>query len=104
MTLAEEMERAANGTILFAVIGEDWDQDHSHPLFGQCLPWSEVRAALDYELDNSDVNADDPAENAVYAWTADRVLFVYEYDGATAIYWVPRNPGPCEPEFSGNCR
>lgn len=36
-----------------------------------------------------------------YAWTASRIFFVAEYDGATSLCWVPRNPMPIQPEFSG---
>lgn len=27
-----------------------------------------------------------------FAWTKDRVYYVWEYDGATSLAWVPRNP------------
>lgn len=38
----------------------------------------------------------------LYAWTKSRVCFVHEYDGATGINWVPRNPMDGEPAFSGS--
>ncbi len=38
----------------------------------------------------------------VYAWTKSWVFFVHEYDGATKLAWVPRNPVACTPKFSGD--
>lgn len=38
----------------------------------------------------------------VYAWTKSWVIFVYEYDGASKLAWVPRNPVACTPKFSGD--
>lgn len=37
----------------------------------------------------------------LYAWTATRVFFVHEYDGATGINYVPRNPIAIKPDFGG---
>jgi hypothetical protein len=37
----------------------------------------------------------------LYAWTASRVFWVAEYDGATNIAWAPRHPMAIKPEFSG---
>jgi hypothetical protein len=37
----------------------------------------------------------------MYAWTATRVFFIGEYDGATGLSWVPRHPTATEPQFSG---
>jgi hypothetical protein len=38
----------------------------------------------------------------MYAWTASRVAFIGEYDGATSLSWVPRHPIACAPGFSGD--
>jgi hypothetical protein len=37
----------------------------------------------------------------LYAWTKSRIFFVHEYDGATNINYVPRNPVAIEPDFGG---
>lgn len=38
----------------------------------------------------------------IYAWTPNRVFFMHEYDGATSLNWVPRNPTPdIQPTFGG---
>jgi len=38
-----------------------------------------------------------PGGHAAYIWTDKRVFFVGEYDGATSLHSVPRNPQPCRP-------
>lgn len=35
----------------------------------------------------------------MYAWTQSFVYLIGEYDGATGLHSVPRNPVNCEPEF-----
>lgn len=55
-------------------------------------------AKVDEEYDNGYGGADC---YPVFAWTASRVFFVTEYDGATGIAYVPRNPIACEPMFDG---
>lgn len=37
----------------------------------------------------------------MFAWTASRIFLITEYDGATGMAYVPRNPVACEPEFDG---
>lgn len=98
--LAESFEAAAEGQILFAVIGKDGRKGRSeHLVSGKVLPWSEARSYLDYDYDSGFGGTDC---HAVYAWTETRVLFAHEYDGATSVNWVPRNPEPCEPDFGGS--
>ena len=38
---------------------------------------------------------------ATYIWTNKRVGYVVQYDGATALHWMPRNPVDCAPEMPG---
>lgn len=54
---------------------------------------------LDYEYDNGYGGTDC---HPFYAWSASRVFFMGEYDGATWLNWAPRNPMALEPSFSGN--
>lgn len=63
------------------------------------LSREEGLAKLDEEYDNGYGGADC---YPMYAWTASRVYFIGEYDGATGPSWVPRNPTACEPAFSGD--
>lgn len=51
-------------------------------------------AKLDQEFGGADCHP-------VFAWTASRVFFIYEYDGSTQLRWVPRTPVTIKPEFSG---
>lgn len=36
----------------------------------------------------------------ITAWTASRVYFIHEYDGATSLSWQHRNPTAAEPTFN----
>jgi hypothetical protein len=36
----------------------------------------------------------------VYVWTNKRIIFVSEYDGATGLRALPRDPEDCYPEFA----
>lgn len=38
---------------------------------------------------------------AAYIWTDRNVFHVTEYDGATTLFGIPRNPVACLPEMSG---
>lgn len=63
---------------------------------------------VDQALQKLDVNFDSGFGGAdcfpIYAWTASRVYFIQEYDGATSLGWVPRHPIAIKPEFSGETR
>lgn len=62
--------------------------------FRQVLPIddSRVQQTLDVEFDSGYGNQDCPQ---MYVWTADEVHYVHEYDGATWLSSVPRNPRDC---------
>ena len=66
---------------------------------GEMLTWDEAQPLLDYDYDTGCGLRDC---HAVYAWTATRVLFVVEYDGATWISSAPRNPTGGIPRTYGN--
>ena len=53
------------------------------------VPWEIAAPVLDYEYDNGFGGQDC---HDIHAWTATRVLFVHEYDGATSVESVPRHP------------
>jgi len=65
---------------------------------GVLLSWEEARIVLDYEYDKSYGRIDC---HAIYAWTATKVLFIGQYDGATWVASVPRKPSRGVPEFEG---
>ncbi len=63
------------------------------------LPVKQALKKLNVDYDNGYGGADC---FPIYAWTKSRVFFIHEYDGATGLNWVPRNPIDCKPEFGGN--
>lgn len=65
---------------------------------GKLLTWKQAAPMLDYEY-STGYGA--PECHAVFVWTTESVLFVSQYDGSTAIYSIPRNPTPCEPDMPG---
>jgi hypothetical protein len=62
------------------------------------LPVADGLKKLDQEYDAGFGGADC---FPMFAWTASRVFFISEYDGATCLSWVPRNPVAVKPEFGG---
>lgn len=113
-TFAAHLEQAAgNETIESVVIGpfgwsDDMDDTDAYgedrverpvkPRRGVVLTWEEARPMLDYGY-SSGFGA--PECDAVWAWTPSRVLFVSQYDGATGVEWVPRNPVDGKPDMPG---
>lgn len=61
------------------------------------LPVERALAKLDIDFDNGYGGADC---FPMYAWTQSRVYFIAEYDGATWLAWLPRNPIDTNPIFS----
>jgi hypothetical protein len=104
-TFAEDIEEAVGGdacNILACVIGTvgfsyyDDDPEKGAPVRrGVLLSWDEARPMLDYKFDAGFGGQD--CHN-VWVWTPDRVLFVAEYDGATSVEGVPRNPTAGDPQ------
>lgn len=99
-TFADDLEAEATRRgepILVAVIGEmgwpDYGNDDRHERAlarrGELLTWDTARPLLAYEYSDG---YGAPDCNAVYAWTANWVLYVSQYDGSTRIYSIPRNP------------
>jgi hypothetical protein len=101
--LAKAFEETANGKpILGAVLGQHYSDRYDEPKpawVGKLISWEKAKKILNYDYDNGYGGADcHPA----YVWTEDKVMFVSEYDGATAVSFVPRNPIEFEPTFSGS--
>lgn len=67
-------------------------------LHGQLLTWADARPYLGYRWSRGFGGAEC---HPVYVWTATKVIFVHEYDGSTALVWVPRNPIAVSPGLSG---
>lgn len=99
--LVEWIEEAAAGEPVEAVvIADTYAKIPTFEIqrFGVLLPWSRARPMLDYEFDEGLGAAANC--NAIYAWTAGKVIFVVEYDGATRLKAIPRNPTACDPEMA----
>jgi hypothetical protein len=106
-SFADEIETAANGEPIEAIVlaSSNWEygalegrMQKSDHLAGRPISWAEARPYLDYTYDNGFGGQDC---HSFTAWTASRVLFVHEYDGATGVVYVPRNPCEHEPQSSG---
>lgn len=72
-----------------------------HPpreFFERVQLWADARPWLDREYDTGFGGADCWP---LYLWTPTRVVFVHEYDGATGVVSVPRNPVPGRPGYGG---
>lgn len=105
---ADEIEAAACGEEIIGIRispgrdcyhdPSDWDDDPDldkkrYPrIEPRVYSWSEARPLLSYSYDAGCGSQDC---HSIYAWTSSWVLFVHEYDGATRVHRVPRNPdGP----------
>ena len=89
MTFAEEIEHAANGETIEAVIcGErGWSGSPT----SNVMTWADSRPIFDYEY-NHDFGGVDC--HAVNVWTESKVIFVSQYDGMTNVETIPRSPTP----------
>lgn len=76
----------------------DDDDDRTVPkeFIGKPVCFGDVRDYLDYEYDTGYGGADC---NPIYLYTRNFIVFVSEYDGATNINCIPRNPIECEPDY-----
>lgn len=113
-SFAEDIEKAADGPIVAAVIHADqghvdysYDPIRKHDprfvppgLTRTVLTWEQARPLLDYPYDNG-FGVQDCHD--VHVWTDERVVYVHEYDGATELEWLPRNPPPAAPDRGGFC-
>ncbi len=108
LTLAEEIEATADSdpveAVLIATTSFSPLADAADPRripsdrLGVVLQWDEARPLLDYRYDN-DYGSEDC--HAVYAHTANWVVFIEVYDGATLVAKVPRHPQPGRPRMFG---
>jgi len=64
--------------------------DENTPYLGQLVTWDLASLALDYEYDNNCYGGQDC--HSLYIWTPTRVITIWEYDGATWTYAIPRDP------------
>lgn len=105
--LANWIEKAAEGDEIEGVcIGHmGWGDfksatvpQYSSQRKGVVLSWDEARPMLDYEF-YAGFGA--PGCNAVYVWTKANVMWITQYDGATGLDKMPRNPTDIMPDMPG---
>ena len=105
--LAQWIEEAAGDEDIEAIVfgGMGWDDYRSVkiPKYKECpknavLTWAFGREFADYDFD---AGYGAPGCQAITAWTKSKVIFVSQYDGATGIETVPRNPIDHEPTMPG---
>lgn len=65
---------------------------------GVKLAWDEARPMLDYAY-STGYGA--PECDAIWAWTPTRIIYVWQYDGATGLSSLPRHPQDGAPEMPG---
>jgi hypothetical protein len=99
-TWLEEAEREYGEEILAMVVGQHYKIKRGKPLLDEnvILSREDGLRKVDEEYDSGYGGADC---YPLYAWTRSRVFFVAEYDGATGLSYVPRDPVSIEPAFSG---
>jgi len=101
-TFAREIEEFAGDEPIEAVAvsryrREDYSHEGPEPYTDHTLgtgpvAWEVARPVLDYRYDAGYGGQD--CHN-VFVWTPTRVISVHEYDGATWLISVPRNPTNC---------
>lgn len=92
--------KECSDTLLEAVVGQDDRESYSERTHKGPYPvesWASAAEKLNYEYDSGYGGADC---HAVIVWGEKYVYFVHEYDGATHIAKMPRNPQPCEPYWA----
>ena len=96
---------AGDEPIEFIVIGGmEWGDYHSEKrppyqeIKGKLLSWEEAIPYIDYEYNTGYGSLDC---QAITAWTANKVIFVWQFDGMTEVAFIPRNPVPHMPSMPG---
>jgi hypothetical protein len=82
--------------VVISAFREGWGESKTrfipgNNLAGQIIQLPEALEALDYEYE-SGFGCQDC--HSIYLYSADWVYYIHEYDGATGIVYLPRNPTP----------
>lgn len=103
--LKQMIEVAAAGEAIEAIVVGVHDSDvyrdgdkRPGEIANKVVSWETAAPVLDVEYDNGYGAAD---TFPITAWTASRVIFVHEYDGATGVNFVHRHPVDHKPSFGG---
>lgn len=88
--------------------GEEWDTGYGEDRLEYVIPFDKRGVVLEWEEAQGFMEGwsfyggfGSPDCYATYIWTTTRVFWVTQYDGATTLDWLPRNPEDCMPEMPG---
>lgn len=94
----DPVEAVVIGRLGWGDYGKDRVPQYDEQRRGVVLSWTEARPMLDYDFDDG---YGAPGCNAITVWTAGKVMFVSQYDGATCLHSVPRHPVAHDPDMPG---
>ena len=79
-------------------VDDDPDGESVEVPFNELMSLEEAKKYMDYKYSRG---YGLPECHSIYAWTPTRVISVYQYDGSTSFYSLPRNPMSCVPSMVG---
>lgn len=94
----EEVEAIVIGEMGWGNYNSKNNPHYSEIPIGKVLSFKEAKKYLDYEFD---CGYGAPNCNAIYAYTKTWVMAISQYDGATGMFRIPRNPQEIVPEMPG---
>ena len=94
----EPIEAVVLGQMGWGDYGSESVPGYAEQRRGVPLTWAEAEPMIDYDF-GAGFGA--PRCNAIVAWTQDLVISVSQYDGATEIFAIPRNPKVFMPTMPG---
>ena len=102
----EDAEKTTGETIEAIVVGQHDARESRFQANDKPLPDENIILSREDGLKKLDQDYDNGYGGAdcfpIWAWTANRIYFISEYDGSTRMNYVPRNPIAGEPDFGGN--
>lgn len=94
----EEIEAVVIGEMGWGDYGSELVPGYAEQPRGQLLTWAEAEPFLSYEFYDG---FGAPGCNAIVAWTPNHVISVYQYDGSTTPFVIPRHPVAFMPYMPG---
>lgn len=87
-------------SVVIATYGGYYNDDGNKAIpkefIGKPVCFGDVREYFDYEYDDGFGGTEC---HAIYLYTQNFIVFVSEYDGATSVDCIPRNPIECTPKY-----
>jgi hypothetical protein len=94
----EDVEGVVLGEMGWGDYGSDQVPNYSDCPKGKLLSWDEAAPWISYQFDGG---FGAPGCQAFTAWTKSKVIGVYQYDGSTSSFSIPRNPVDHTPDMPG---